>query len=291
MTVDDKIEEIKNQILNLKLDFEKTDDFDKQLKIKEKILKLETEELRLIKEEMYPPQTETMLDLIERNKNKAPLKKYEIGVKAIDENMGGFCEATFINIAGNNFAGKTTLVIQAIKTLSKYQKVMFFSYEMYEGLISRKFKDLSTEQLKNIEVEQINSHIEYIEKTIRIKAREGIKAFFIDSRMKIQAEGDEYQKNSYISAKLSKLVQELGIFIVLINQIATTDIRNGRLALKGSGDQEYDSDVILYIVYNEKEQTRTIICKKDRINERLWQDDYVLMPVIEYTVDMPFVDN
>jgi len=118
-----------------------------------------------------------------------------------------------------------------------------------------------------------------------MKAKEGIKFIAIDSRMKIKVSGqkEEYQKNSHISATLSKLTQELGVIILLINQISEADLKIKRPSLKGSGDQAYDSDVILYIVKDpKKKDERIMMCEKDRINERTWRRTYTLNDLGHY---------
>jgi hypothetical protein len=55
------------------------------------------------------------------------------------------------------------------------------------------------------------------------------------------------------------------------------DIKGKRLAFKGSGDQQYDSDISLFYVLDEKTEERTLICNKNRtINERTFKVKLVL---------------
>ncbi len=226
---------------------------------------------------LYEP--ETMQLVVERVRKRPPLKKFSTGIDWLDEKMnGGLSEATFINLAGENFGGKTYLTMKIMEHISKTDPVFFFSFEMYEGLLAKRVAHWSNKQLNNLFIEQKITDLYRIESIIRSQRERGIKFFAIDSRMKITLpyKMDIYEKNSEITKVLSKVTQEIGATILLINQIAETDLRNGRLSLKGSGDQTYDSDVIIYIAIERDKKTkepkaRHYICTKDRINERTWK--------------------
>ena len=59
------------------------------------------------------------------------------------------------------------------------------------------------------------------------------------------------------------------------------DIKNKRLALKGSGDQKYDSDIILFVVLEEdkdnlkkvEDRKRFLICTKNRQTESTFREE------------------
>jgi replicative DNA helicase len=256
--------------------------------IEEKIALLQShlDELNSIDEDY---KCETMAKVFSRVDRSPRLPKISTGIDIIDTKLGGGLSlGTFINIAGENFAGKTTLVLN----------IMFFSFEMYEVILREKMADWDISQLNNLYVEQKRNTLSQIEKIIRGYAKDGVKLFCIDSRMKIIVERklEEYQKNSLISQRLSKLSQELGITIILINQVAEADLRSNRLALKGSGDQAYDSDVIFYVKADINKETgeiekRTLICSKDRVNGKKWAAQLPVFdapPVeIEYKVEVP----
>lgn len=243
----------------------------KRDKIDQYIAELESEN------NLYEP--ENMKSVIERVRKRPPTKKFVTGIDWLDEKMdGGLSEATFINLAGENFAGKTFLAMKILEHISKTDPVFFFSFEMYEGLLAKRVAHWSERQLSNLYIEQKITNLYRIESIIRSQRERGIKFFAIDSRMKITLpyKMDIYEKNSEITRVLSKVTQETGATILLINQIAETDLRSGRLALKGSGDQAYDSDVIIYIAIERDKKTkepkaRHYICTKDRINERTWK--------------------
>lgn len=244
-------------------------------------------------------QCESMADVTERVAAMPKMPKMETGISSIDYRMyGGLSLGSFINMAGENFAGKTTLLLAILKNICAGNKALFFSFEMYEVLLSEKMKEWSNAELENLLIEQKRNTLSDIEKLIIHYAEKGVKLFAIDSRMKILVEGnkEDYQKNSKISQTLSKLCQELGIIIIVINQIAETDQRNKRLSLKGSGDQAYDSDVIFYITVDLDKNTgdvksRKLICSKDRINGRRWIEELPNFDdkpiVIEYNEDLP----
>ena len=241
--------------------------------INEKIKELENFKIELLYENYA---IEPLKSVKKRVLAKKVSPKYQTGIKAIDSNMGGFSEGSFINIAGQNFMGKTTLVLKILQNIAEYKQTVFFSFEMYENLLVRnKFKYASENVQKNLLIEQHRNDLISIESIIREYAKKEVKIFAIDSRMKIKVDSNmqEFQKNSLISQTLSKLTQELGVIIILINQIALTDLRNGRLEFKGSGDTSYDSDVSFFIVKEGDDEKRTLICSKDRINEKIWSED------------------
>jgi len=248
---------------------------DRKLALIEKLKKQNEENDKLIEEmSESTAQLETLREVRKRVSEKGKTVKYLTGYDVIDSEMGGFAEGSFINIAGGNFSGKTTLVLKVISNIAEYARSVFFSFEMYENLLVTN-KLTNTKIDDNLIVVQNKYLLMDIETIIRSEAKKGVKFFAIDSMMKIKVldKMQDYQKVSLISSTLSKLTQELGIIIVLINQVALTDIREKRLEFKGSGDVSYDSDVSLFITVDEETETRMLHCKKDRINERTWKRD------------------
>jgi len=255
--------------------------------LKDKILK-QIEEKQKILEELNESsqQLETLREVRDRVSKKGKTVKYETGYNAIDDEMGGFSEGSFINIAGQNFSGKTTLVLKVLSNIAKNKRSVFFSYEMYENLlVTNKLTDTQIDD--NLIIVQNKYLLMDIETIVRDEAKKGVKFFAIDSMMKIKVldRMQDYQKVSLISSTLSKLTQELGIIIVLINQVALTDIREKRLEFKGSGDVSYDSDVSLFITVDEETGTRMMHCKKDRINERTWRRDITDTNYVKSVID------
>ena len=224
---------------------------------------------------------EDMGEFLTRVKKNKDLKFYPTGLRWLDCELGGagFAEGSFINIAGGSFAGKTSFVLELLKSMAESEKVCFFSYEMYEKILIRKFEYAKWDVLKNIQIYQDGAQIDKIAARIRKLSRKGYKIFAIDSRMKIRVSNDkasEYEKNNEISSKLSELTRTLGVIVILINQISEADLKAGRNSLKGSGDQVYDSDMIIYLkaVFNARGEfvKRVFSIGKDRIGERLLSD-------------------
>lgn len=149
---------------------------------------------------------------------------------------------------------------------------------MYEKILIRKFKFASWDVLQNIQIYQDGAQIDKIAARIRKLSKKGYKIFAIDSRMKIRVSNEkasEYEKNNEISSKLSELTRTLGVIVILINQISEADLKAGRNSLKGSGDQVYDSDMIIYLkaTTNDRKEVvkREFEMAKDRIGERLFK--------------------
>lgn len=223
---------------------------------------------------------ENMGEFVKRVEKNRDLKFYPTGLRWLDIELegAGLAEGSFINIAGGSFAGKTTFTLELLKSMAQSEKVCFFSYEMYEKILIRKFKFASWDVLKNIQIYQDGAQIDKIAARIRKLSKKGYKIFAIDSRMKIRVSNEkasEYEKNNEISSKLSELTRTLGVIVILINQISEADLKAGRNSLKGSGDQVYDSDMIIYLkaTTNDRKEVvkREFEMAKDRIGERLFK--------------------
>ena len=239
--------------------------------------KRQIEELISHHERKSVPLPERAVNFIKRVKSVDDVR-WTIFPKWLDEKLNGMPKACFFNLVGSSYAGKTYLGMQILSEISKQTKTLFFSFEMYEGLMVQRLKKFDKKALENMYIEQKENNLEKIRIIIeKMHKEKNVEFVLIDSRMKIKTKDtDEYMKNTNISHTLSKLVQNLGITILLINQISEADLRQGRLSIKGSGDQVYDSDIILYIVPEIDESSglvkkRTYYCSKDRFNERTWK--------------------
>ena len=251
-------------------------------------LELEILEKQRVIEELseHTEELETLRDVRARVNAKGKTIKYLTGYPAIDDEMGGFSEGSFINIAGGNFSGKTSLVLKIIENIALNNRTVFFSFEMYENLlVTNKLRNTKIDE--NLVIVQKKNNLIDIELIIRNEYKKGVRFFSIDSMMKIRVleKMQDNQKVSLISATLSKLTQELGVIIILINQVSLTDIRDKRLEFKGSGDVSYDSDVSLFITVDEKDDSRLLHCKKDRINERIWKADITDNSYVKNAID------
>ncbi|WP_311337129.1 RAD55 family ATPase [Campylobacter ureolyticus] len=219
---------------------------------------------------------ENMAEFIKRVKSEPPLKIYRTNIPWLDSELyqHGLAQGTFLNIAGASFAGKTTLTIELLKGLARENKVAFFSFEMYEKLLIRKFEKTKNEILENMAIIQAPATLESVTKRIKMLNKQGYEIFAIDSRMKISCDPklSEYEKNSLISMRLSELTRNLGVIVILINQISEGDQKAGRLALKGSGDQFYDSDMIMFLnieIRDDGDVKRELTIAKDRVGGKV----------------------
>jgi KaiC/GvpD/RAD55 family RecA-like ATPase len=283
----DELEKI-NKELAIKIEQAERSNDPIRLDLKEKLYQNKIELIRLIKVEDQRPgvTAQQLIDLVDAMP-KQP--KYSIGIGAIDKELaswedkmngvsGGIETGTFINLAGESGAGKTTLTIDILANVSRYAKTVFFNHEMGLRRMAHRLKKRLAEstQRENMIIDSSTDKIDDIVMEVMLYAREGIKFFVIDSRMKIKAQGDsDVQRNADISHKLSKVAREKDIVVILINQMSEADIKDKRLALKGGGDAKYDSDMVLFYIKDEKDLTkRRLVCTKNRTgDENLWSVD------------------
>lgn len=175
-----------------------------------------------------------------------------------------------------NTLGKTTLLMNLLANLSKGRRTVFFNFEMGDRLFVKKLRELNLNdaQLDNLIIDSDTNNLQDLIMEVEIYAEEGVKFFAIDSKMKIiNKNGEsEYHQISNMSKELARLCARKDITIVLINQMNEEDIKNKRLAFKGSGDQKYDSDIALFMVKGDEGQ-RKLICTKNRMNDKLFSID------------------
>lgn len=198
--------------------------------------------------------------------------RYETGVEPLDRELNGGIEiGTFVQLAGESGVGKTHLTLEILSNIANYSKSVFFNFEMGDTRIVKRLNRLlkNDAQWDNLIIDKDSRDIDTLCNEIILYAREGVKFFTIDSKMKIEVGGnlEEHQKYSSITSRLAKLSQQHDIIIFLINQMSEQDIKNRRLAFKGSGDQQYDSDISLFYI-KDKEGKRFLVCNKNRQDER-----------------------
>ncbi|TET88766.1 MAG: hypothetical protein E3J96_02670 [Sulfurovum sp.] len=253
---------------------------------KEMYLK-KVEQLELLQSDIAISSTVTAKELSDDVASRPNIPKYMTGTP-LDDRLGGGIEiGTFIQLAGESFTGKTHFVLEILANISGANKILFFNFEMGERRINNRLKHLliSTEQDNNFLINSKARKLSEIIQEIKNKAKEGIKFFAIDSKMKIEVpeETEDLKAFRKISHELSKLSQQEEIIILLINQMNEQDQQNGRLAFKGGGDQMYDADIALFYMLNKtksaepKDWTRTMHCRKNRTgDEQLFRVDLVL---------------
>lgn len=225
-------------------------------------------------------------EYITRAKNKKQKPKYSTGIEKIDKHLGGgFQTGIFINVGGESFAGKSTLCLNILANMANSKKVAWFNFEMGERLFCKKLQELqlNDNQLDNLYIEEDSRNIDNLLREMELLIEDGYFCFCIDSKMKLNGgKGkEEHQKYSDISTRLSEFAQVKDVIIIFINQMNEEDIKNKRLALKGSGDQKYDSDIILFVVLEEdkdnlkkiEDRKRLLICTKNRQTEITFREE------------------
>ena len=203
------------------------------------------------------------------SRKKVP--RYMTGVAGLDDALNGGIElGTFIQLAGQSFTGKTHLVLEILSNIAGAWGAVLFNFEMGDVRIANRLEKLliTDTQLENLIIDSRTRDIDMLINEIRIYAKKGVKFFAIDSKMKItSSEKDDMKRFAEISSKLSRVCQENDIIVFLINQMNEADLQSKRLAFKGSGDQMYDTDIALFYML-EKDDSRKIICNKNRQDER-----------------------
>ncbi|CAD7288248.1 RAD55 family ATPase [Campylobacter suis] len=216
------------------------------------------------------PNFESFEECFKRLDANPALKFIPTGLRWFDFNLAGYglAQGSFINLAGASFAGKTYFILQLLQSMGEKHKVAFFSYEMYEKVLYNKLKYSSANFRANTILIQDDPYLDSIERRIRKLAQMDVKLIAIDSRMKIllREKTDEYTKNVTISATISRVCRETGVIVILINQMNESDLKSGRLSLKGGNDQVYDSDMIFYLSYDDIKNERRLVCSKDRLS-------------------------
>lgn len=211
--------------------------------------------------------------------NRDNVPRYETGITPLDQRLNGGIEVgTFIQLAGQSFAGKTHLVLEILSNISSYKEAVFFNFEMGDVRIAHRLKSLLKDdaQLDNLIIDSRTRDIDRLVGEIKIYAKKGIKFFAVDSKMKItSSEKDDFKRFGEITSKLSRVAQENDVIVFLINQMNEEDIKNNRLAFKGSGDQMYDTDIALFYKV-DKNGKRKLVCPKNRQDENEFSIDTVL---------------
>lgn len=269
-------QELQDEIKSLKFQVHKSTNIDEKIKLQRELYSKKIQLLDLIRENDKARAGLTARELILKVDSMPKAPKFETGITKIDAKLGGFETGLFINLAGESGAGKTTLLLHLLGNLSAGRKTVFFNFEMGDRLFVKKLKELNLndKQLDNLIIDSDTNNLNDLIMEIELYSEEGIKFFAIDSKMKIvTTKGDsEYQQISNMSKELARLCARKDITIVLINQMNEEDIKNKRLAFKGSGDQKYDSDIALFLVKGEGNQ-RKLICTKNRMNDKLFSID------------------
>ncbi len=288
------IEKIALNLKRIRADIEKAKKYDDYEKLGELIEKEAKLKLELAK--YYKNTTDNNLHIvslaeaIEEYKNMPKKPKYSTGIDAIDRNLdGGFEMAQMIVFAGEKGAGKTLITNQILYNVSQGFKTLIFSLEMPRWKLTQRFlkKNPTGEVLKNLKIADKKFTLGQIESIIRVEAKNGTRFFVIDSLMKIQTDKSYKsisEKYSEISNTISRLAIENDIVIFLIAQMSKEDIKHKNLALKNSGDIEYDADIIFYLRKDKNDPNkRVLVCDKNRQNGNEFSEElYIDKTLLEF---------
>lgn len=275
----EEIEKRNHILINLINQAEQENSLDEAINYKKELYNNKLRMLDMIHEEDKRTGI-TAREFINNVDNMPVLPKFQTGIRPLDDSFnGGFQTGLFIQLAGESGSGKTTLILEILSNMSLGNKIVFFNFEMGVRLLSARLKKLlkTDKQLDNLVIDSDSRNLKDLIMEIELYAKDGVKFFAIDSKMKIIVDGneDEHLKISRLSGELARLSQSRDITIMLINQMNEADIKNKRLAMKGSGDQKYDTDIALFYVKDEK-GNRSLICTKNRQDEKEFSIDLKL---------------
>ena len=182
-----------------------------------------------------------------------------------------------ILISGDPEAGKTMLVMQILKNVSKHKPVCLFAFEFtVDSMIKLQ---LETEgdnyQNKNLHIVDDGFDIFDIESEIKDKAKRGVKFFVIDSQMRIENSsnsGTMEERESEKFSKLAKLSHKLKIAILLIIQNSKADSAASVISPMGSKKGAHEASIIMHLKrLKDNEETgekemRELIMSKNKQN-------------------------
>jgi hypothetical protein len=259
-------------------------DHDKQIELKRELYKNKLLMIDIL-EYQNKKNSISAKGLIYKVDNMPKVIRYATGLSYLDKNLkinqqdyseqGGIEVGSLVILGGQSGAGKSHIMLEMLSNVSRYAKCVFFNFEMGDRRLATRLRRLLTtdEQLNNFTINSESRDLDELLMEINIMAQEGVKFFAIDSKMKITVKGSEaeYQKISKITKLLSETAVKNDIIVLLINQISEDNLKTKTLAFKGSGDQLYDADIALFLTI-EDDDKRKLICKKNRQDERLFNE-------------------
>ena len=197
-----------------------------------------------------------------------PTEMMLTGVGAIDNYFKGIGLGYLYTINGRPGAGKSTLSLQMMSTISKRFKTMFVSLEMNDKLVQKIFHRVPPPSSMTIDFKSFD--ITDITRSIKRGAKNGVRVVLIDSLMQVRNNAlkgaSRTEQLTDIANRLLELKNKLDITIILIVQASKENQNTKSLTVKGSGDVEYIADVNMQIYKeDEDEQKRVVGCSKSRL--------------------------
>jgi predicted ATP-dependent serine protease len=211
--------------------------------------------------------------------------KIETGLPLLDNALHGGIELyQLVHIGGESGAGKTMLTLQILNNVATHFGSLFLSFEMPRWKMAKRMKKFEKDSkgFHNYFITDSGRDISEIKRTIkRWVNKHSIKFVVIDSEMKIthrMFKGDnEPNKIGEVQAELAQMCQELGLVIFLITQLSKSDIRNKTMSGLGSVKSDYEADMKLLILKDDKQENkRTVEIKKNRQDIKEYQTEFYI---------------
>lgn len=249
----------------------------------------------------------TMNEAIVEFENTKEPPRIETGVALLDDALHGGIELhQLVHIGGESGTGKTMLTLQILNNVSTHFGSLFLSFEMPRWKMAKRMKKFKKESkgFHNYFITDSGRDIAEVKRTIKKwVSKHNIKFVVIDSEMKIthrSFKGDnEPNRIGEVQAELAQMCQELGIVIFLITQLSKSDIRNKTMSGLGSVKSDYEADMKLLILKDDKQENKRYVeIKKNRQDIKAYKTEFYIdtdnliftdipIPVIvhEYVVD------
>ena len=222
--------------------------------------------------------------IVEFDNTKEP-PRIETGLSLLDNALYGGIELhQLVHIGGESGAGKTMLTLQILNNVATYFGSLFLSFEMPRWKMAKRMKkfEKETNGFNNYFITDSGRDISEVKRTIKKwVAKHNIKFVVIDSEMKIthrSFKGDnEPNRIGEVQAELAQMCQELGIVIFLITQLSKSDIRNKTMSGLGSVKSDYEADMKILILKDDKiENKRYVEIKKNRQDVKEYKTEFYI---------------
>ena len=220
--------------------------------------------------------------IIEFQNTKEP-PRIKTGVGLLDDALNGGIELhQLVHIGGESGAGKTMLTLQILNNVANHYGSLFLSFEMPRWKMAKRMMKFEQRfsNFSNYFITDSGRDIGEVKRTIKKwVSKHDVKFVVIDSEMKITHRSfkgeNEPNKIGEIHAELSTLCQELGLVIFLITQLSKSDIRGKTMSGLGSVKSDYEADMKLLILKDDKiENKRYVEIKKNRQDVKEYKTEF-----------------
>lgn len=227
----------------------------------------------------------TMKEAIIEFENTKEPPRIETGIPLLDNALHGGIELhQLVHIGGESGTGKTMLTLQILHNVAGYFGSLFLSFEMPRWKMAKRMMKFGKESsnFNNYFITDSGRDISEVKRTIKKwVSKYNIKFVVIDSEMKITHRSyqgqNEPNKIGEIHAELATMCQELGIVIFLITQLSKSDIRNKTMSGLGSVKSDYEADMKLLILKDDKQENKRYVeIKKNRQDIKEYKTEFYI---------------